>query len=509
MSTTPPPITDEPVRGVIAPPWLTSLPGIERMRLYARRVLPATPLARLTGFGIGHVSSGSLTGALKASGHLVFPPAYNLSALSSQALYACGTTAVDAEMELDPITVSVQYFRSPRPQPGNFLGRARVLNSSSLFVSCTAELEDPVGRLVGFAASQWGIRRIDPPPPSAPASIEPTGDAVYSTPDPPDRPSVGGLVPLDMQARHGGLELSRMVMAGELPPLPLMHTCGARWVGLEEGEVRAVMPASEWFCSSSHNLDAAAIESFLNIVSTTAALTMSGPGEHIAGLEQTTRFLRRVPADGRELSSRGRVAHRSGNLVTVDAEAIDADGQTVAVQSLTYALLDPRMRHPVEPERVLATLLFTDIVGSTLRAERMGDAAWRSLLDEHHALVRRELGIYRGREVKTIGDGFLARFDSPASAIRAALAIRDGVKRLQLEVRGGVHTGECEVQGTDLAGIAVHVAARIVALADPNEILVSQTVRDLAAGSGIRFAPHGSHKLKGVEGEYGLFAVED
>ena len=157
---------------------------------------------------------------------------------------------------------------------------------------------------------------------------------------------------------------------------------------------------------------------------------------------------------------------------------------------------------------MLATLLFTDIVGSTLRAERMGDAAWRSLLDEHHALVRRELGIYRGREVKTIGDGFLARFDSPASAIRAALAIRDGVIRLQLEVRGGVHTGECEVQGTDLAGIAVHVAARIVALAGPSQILVSHTVRDLAAGSGIRFAPRGSHKLKGVEGEYGLFAVE-
>ncbi|MDT5412877.1 MAG: hypothetical protein QOG14_5097, partial [Mycobacterium sp.] len=196
MSTIPRPVTDEPVRGVVAPPWLNSLSGIDRMRLYARPVLPATPMARLTGFGIGHVSAGSLTGTLKASGHLVFPPAYNLSALSSQALHAASDTAVEAGMALDPITISIQYFRSPRPQPGNFLARARVLNSSSVFVSSTAELEDPVGRLVGFAASQWGVRRIDPPPPSAPASIEPTGDAVYSTPDPPDRPSVGGLVPL-------------------------------------------------------------------------------------------------------------------------------------------------------------------------------------------------------------------------------------------------------------------------------------------------------------------------
>jgi acyl-coenzyme A thioesterase PaaI-like protein len=182
--------------------------------------------------------------------------------------------------------------------------------------------------------------------------------------------------------------------------------------------VDAVMPASEWFCSRSRTLDPAAIESLLNIASTSAALTLSAPGESVAGLEQTTRFLRPVPADGRELSCRGMVAHRSGNIMTIDAEAIDADGQTFAVQSITYAVLEPRMHRRLEPERVLATLLFTDIVGSTLRAERMGDAAWRSLLDEHHALVRSELGIHRGREVKTIGDGFLARIETPASARR-------------------------------------------------------------------------------------------
>jgi class 3 adenylate cyclase len=509
VSTIPQPVTEEPVRGVVGPPWLASLPGIERMRLYARRVLPATPIARLTGFGIGHVSSGTLTGTLKASGHLVMAPAYNLSALSTQALYTCALTAVDAGMDLDPIVNSIQYFRPPRPQPGNFLARARVLNSSSYFVSCTAEIEDPVGRLVGFAASQWGVRQLEPPPPSAPASIEPAHDAVYPTPDPPDRPPVGGLVPAELQARYGGLELCRMIMASELPPLPLMHTCGARWVSVDEGLCQVLMPASEWFCSMSRTVESAAIESLLNIASTLATLTLSKPGESFAGLELTTRFLRRVPADGRDLFSRGRVAHRSGNLITADAEAIDADGQTIAAQTVTYAVLDPRKRQPVEPERVLATLLFTDIVGSTPHAERMGDAAWRSLLAEHEALVRRELGIYRGREVKTIGDGFLARFDSPASAIRAARGIRDGVKRLHLEVRGGIHTGECEVHGTDLAGIAVHVAARIVALAGPSEILVSHTVRDLAAGSGIHFAARGQHKLKGVDDEFGLFAVED
>jgi uncharacterized protein (TIGR00369 family) len=288
-----------------------------------------------------------------------------------------------------------------------------------------------------------------------------------------------------------------------------MHTFGARYVAADEGTAEVVMPASEWFCSSSRNVDPAAIESLLNMCSTTAAATLWGPGQAAAGLDTTTRFFRPLKADGRPVSSRGRVLHRSGNLIVAEAEAIDAEGNPIGMQHCTYALLDQKARRTLEPERVLATLLFTDIVGSTQHAERMGDAAWRALLGEHHALVRQELGAHRGREVNTIGDGFLARFESPASAIRCAKAIRDGVKRLRLEIRAGVHTGECEVHGTNLAGIALHVAARIVALAGPSEILVSQTVRDLAGGSGLRFSPNGAHKLKGVEGEWNLFAVEN
>jgi class 3 adenylate cyclase len=131
------------------------------------------------------------------------------------------------------------------------------------------------------------------------------------------------------------------------------------------------------------------------------------------------------------------------------------------------------------------------------------------LLAEHDKLVRQELGAHKGREVKTTGDGFLVRFDSPAAAIRCARAIRDGVRRLNLEVRAGIHIGECEVHGTDLAGIALHVAARIMALAGNNEILVSQMVRDLAAGSGVHFGAAERHALRGVEGEWNLFLVEN
>jgi class 3 adenylate cyclase len=150
----------------------------------------------------------------------------------------------------------------------------------------------------------------------------------------------------------------------------------------------------------------------------------------------------------------------------------------------------------------------TDIVGSTQQAERLGDTRWRELLDEHHAVIRKQLQLFKGREVKTTGDGFLATFDSPGRAVQAARAIRDGVRRLGLEVRVGLHTGECEVSGADVAGIAVHIASRIQTLAGPGEILVSGTVRDLVTGSGLRFADRGRHQLKGIEGDWPVFAVE-
>jgi class 3 adenylate cyclase len=169
-----------------------------------------------------------------------------------------------------------------------------------------------------------------------------------------------------------------------------------------------------------------------------------------------------------------------------------------------------KRRHRVPPtqaERVLATVLFTDIVGSTVRVGELGDARWNQLLEEHHALVRKELQVFKGQEVKTTGDGFLATFDSPGRAVQCARAIRDGVHRLGLDIRVGLHTGECEVSGADVAGIAVHLASRVQGLAAPGEIVVSGTVRDLVTGSGLRFADRGTHQLKGIEGDWPLFVV--
>jgi class 3 adenylate cyclase len=159
------------------------------------------------------------------------------------------------------------------------------------------------------------------------------------------------------------------------------------------------------------------------------------------------------------------------------------------------------------PEQVLATVVFTDIVGSTERAAELGDSAWHRMLERHDDLVRSELGRWRGREVKQLGDGFLASFEGPARAIHCAQAIVEGVRRFGLEIRAGVHTGECERRGDDLAGMAVHIGARVGAAAAAGEILVSGTVRDLVVGSGIVFDDRGTRELKGVPGEWRLYAV--
>jgi class 3 adenylate cyclase len=164
-------------------------------------------------------------------------------------------------------------------------------------------------------------------------------------------------------------------------------------------------------------------------------------------------------------------------------------------------------RHVAETDRVLATVLFTDIVGSTERAAELGDAAWKQLLAKHDELVRGELRRFRGREIDAVGDGFLASFDGPARAIRCAEAIRDELRGLEFDIRAGLHTGEVEVAGERIRGIAVHTGARVAAMAGPGDVLVSHTVKDLVAGSGIAFEDRGVHALKGVPGEWRLFAV--
>jgi pimeloyl-ACP methyl ester carboxylesterase len=189
-----------------------------------------------------------------------------------------------------------------------------------------------------------------------------------------------------------------------------------------------------------------------------------------------------------------------------DHAVLDIETQDVVADHVEEFITGQRQRP--EPDRVLATVMFTDIVGSTQRAAEMGDSGWRGLRDNWYSLMRKELTAFRGREVDTAGDGLLATFDGPARAIRCAASIREHVHTLGLQVRTGVHTGECELAGDKVVGIAVHIGARVAAAANPDEVVVSSTVRDLVAGSGLKFGDRGMHHLKGVPDEWHLYAVQ-
>jgi class 3 adenylate cyclase len=206
----------------------------------------------------------------------------------------------------------------------------------------------------------------------------------------------------------------------------------------------------------------------------------------------------------------GYLAERIDGARLVELDGVDhlafVGDRAALLDEVEEFLVGSRRAHGVD--RALATVLFTDIVGSTETASRLGDRRWRDLLERHDATVRRELAVHRGREVKTMGDGFLATFDGPARAIRCAGSIRDGLEQIGITVRAGIHTGEVEAIGSDVGGMAVNIGARVGALAEPGEVLVSSTVKELVVGSGIEFSERGAHRLRGAPDEWQLYAVE-
>jgi class 3 adenylate cyclase len=227
-----------------------------------------------------------------------------------------------------------------------------------------------------------------------------------------------------------------------------------------------------------------------------------------------TRVLHRVDDEDTKLGEGQYLADRIPGAELVTMPGLDHgwwvnSAQIVnEVKPILAGLWESRQWDMVESERVLATILFTDIVGSTAKLAEVGDRAWGDLLKKHHALVRRQLVRFAGKEMDTAGDGFFARFDGPARAIRCACSIEEGVRDLGLEVRQGLHTGECELVEGKVGGIAVHIGARVAAEAAPGEVLVSSTVRDLVAGSGLRFRERGEVGLKGIPGGWRLYSVD-
>jgi class 3 adenylate cyclase len=315
--------------------------------------------------------------------------------------------------------------------------------------------------------------------------------------------------PLEVWQNNDGHAVMRMFADGTFVA-PYQQLLPVDFVEGAQGHIVITLPASEWLSRYSASVATAGIASLSNRAGWYASLTIPRRGQSLVGLDQTTRFYRSVLTDGRSLRAEGRAELREGQFVVADVRVHDGAGMLVASAQSIGTVVDnaKRQTRPApEARRILATLLFTDIVASTSHAERLGDARWRSLLEEYRGVMRTEIAQHVGVEVDTAGDGFLVRFETPVRALECASAMRNGAKRLGVTIRAGVHAGECELQSGRLAGMGVHIAARVQALASPGEVLASSTVKDLALGSRLRFEDRGEHMLKGVTGEWRLYAL--
>jgi class 3 adenylate cyclase len=504
-------IPDEPVRGRTPPPWFRALSGIERYRAFSRGLLPAPPLARLLGIRTTHVAAGTVTVVMPASDACLSPNGQvEIVPVLVAALEQASGTALPAGVDAIPMRFTCKAFRPAWPGKGNLVARARVVNDSSLYVFAEVQVEDPDGRHVAQGSLHSAVQPVEPAPPSPPETMQRFEEPIYATPDPylrsfPSTPFV------NVQEREDGMTMIRAVADGRYSA-PVWQTFGMQLPDLGAGRAVISMPASEWFCGLGADVSCAAIAALADMSVWYSAVTLQRPGISVVLLDSDARFLRSVRPDGRRLVSEATATEVAPELYVVRGEIRDADGGLIALASGAVARIDSARRarrQRRESRRALATLLFTDIVDSTGHAQRLGDTAWRALLEQHNLAVRREVSRCNGTEVTTTGDGFFARFDSPANAVEAARAVRQAMTALDLQIRAGIHTGECEVDGSSLTGMAVHIASRIQATAVPGEILVSSTVKDLAVGSTLRFTDRGERHLKGVPDPWRLYALAE
>ena len=482
------------------------LPGIDHARALVHGNIARPPLSRLTGIRVTHVAPGSATATCPVGPWSLLPDGTaDYTVLAGVALEAAVFTGLPANSDACVTALSVQPLRATSLESDTFVARARTVHGGRHFMFAEATIEDGAGRVVAFATGSL----VSVPCPVLAGDNVADEEVVYRTPDPWQRPAPASVFPFGVWDDMPGLEVEEQLRRGALPPVPFFSLMGIQVADAARGQTTHTMPASPWFAMRNTSVATGVLASLAHITLSTAALTLSPGGHTIGVLQESISFMGPVAADGRPLVARARAVHVE-ELLVLECEITDADGIRVAFGHQTVKLL--ARKTPIQqraPERQLLTVMFTDIVDSTRRADTLGDKAWSEVLDSHHALVRRQLEVFRGREVKTTGDGFLATFDSPGRAVHCARAIRDGARSQGLEVRAGIHTGECEVSSGDVAGIAVHVAARVLAEADPGDVLVSSVVRDLSAGSGLMFRDRGIHTLRGVEGDWHLLALDD
>lgn len=498
----------EPVRGRLPEPGFYSRPGIDQATAIGRGLVPRAPLAHLTGLNVTQVAPGTATLTAPTSQWLDVGDGLAIQVLSEAAVSTAVLTIAPGGTSVRTAALSFTQFRPATLDADKLIAHARTIRDAPTFTYAESVIEDDLGREIARVIGAVVVRAREPLPP-APAPLgAPFEEPAYPTPDPYLRPLPAGVEPMSREdwEQHDGLTLMRMYSGAERL-VPIGALFGLRLIELDRGFVRAAMTASDWFCLREREVSAGAVATAADIALTAASTTLNPPSSRLGVINTNIRLLRPVAPDGREIVSEARVVDHQDDSVVTSATLTDADGQRIATAYQTAVRLPMRPRPVPQTEPVITTVAFTDLVGSTARARELGDRKWRELLAEHEKIVRHQLGTFRGREIKTTGDGFLLTFDSPARAVRCAQAVRESTKRLGLQVRAGIHTGECEFAKGDVTGIAVHVASRVLDFAAPDQVLVSGTVRDLLLGSGLRFEDRGRHELKGIEGKWQLYAV--
>lgn len=499
---------DEPARGGFPEPGFSALSGIDRARAYLRRLVPRPPLSHLLGIRITQVGAGTATCTmpstpwLQAASGVIDPTAIVEVAVSTAVL-----TTVPPGTSVRIAALSITPFRPVTIESETLIARARAVSSGPTFIHCEVLVEDALGREVLRASGTSVVESEEAPGTPATVADHAVPEPRYASPDPYRRPLPTGVgtTPADAYQRYDGTVLARKIFDGEFPKPPIMEFLDLRDIEIKERGSRLVMPTTDWLCWRSRDrISSGAVAMLTYRALVTCVYSEVGPGERLAVLSVNFSFLGEAVNDGTTLVAEGRVTDREGDFVFTRATVTDARGRRVAVGHYVMALLHPRPRAVQSAATVVTTVLFTDLVGSTETAADLGDERWGEVLARHHALIRQQLDAFDGREVKTTGDGFLAVFDDPAQAVECALRLRATVRGLGLDIKVGLHTGRCELSDGDVAGIAVHVAARVLQAAVAGEILVSGTIRDVLLGSEFKFEDRGRHTLKGIDGEWPL-----
>jgi len=504
----PGPAGGEPVRGVVPDPRDAAIPGIERVRALAGGAGPLPPLCHLIGLRVTQVEPAGVTVSLPASPWLINAVGVHVSLdlLAAAACELAGLTAI-ASGRARLVALNTEAMRMARVSDGPFAARGTVVHAGRTFVRVAATVQDGIGRVVGHAIGTLALEAGDG---SARTSKTPAAAPHYDDPDPSARPAPDEF-PMRVWEEREPLDVFRAVGSGELPTPNLNRLLDIRFLDSAPGSCTLSIPASRWFSLHDDVVDPAILNTVSAITSGAAAMNL-GSRDRISGeINRTVAFERPIPTDDRTVLLRASTRLQGSHLMVCDVEISDPDGNIAALEQAVWQLVPRRGDVRAKPagQRQIATVLFTDIVASTERAAALGDASWSELLADHQDIVRQQLQIFGGHEIKTTGDGFLATFDSPANAVQCARAIRDRIQPSGLQIRAGLHAGELEVIDKDVAGIAVHIASRILSACGTNEILVSSTVRDLTTGSGLRLENRGPHKLKGLDEEWYLYASRD